>query len=88
MNIYLENEDDKNLAVIDKVKPKLLEGLSEGDFAVYVKSLIERKTDPDKQLVAEVQRNWGEIGSGRLEFNRVQTEVGALLDLKRSDLLE
>jgi len=76
------------LKYLDNVKPKLLEGLSEGDFAVYVKSLIERKTDPDKQLVAEVTRNWGEIGSGRLEFNRVQSEVGALLDLKKSDLLE
>lgn len=73
---------------LDGVKPKLLEKLSEGDFAVYVKSLIERKTDPDRQLVAEVQRNWGEIGSGRLEFNRVQTEVGALLELTKSDLLE
>lgn len=76
------------LKYLDGVKGKLLEGLSEGDFAVYVKSLIERKTDPDKQLVAEVQRNWGEIGSGRLEFNRVQTEVGALLDLTKNDLLE
>ena len=73
---------------LDGIRPGLLEKLSEGDFAVYVKSLIERKTDPDKQLVAEVTRNWGEIGSGRLQFDRVQQEVSALLDLTKGDLLE
>jgi insulysin len=73
---------------LDAVRPNLLVKLNEGDFAVYVKSLIERKTDPDKQLVTEVTRNWGEIGSGRLQFDRVQQEVGALLDLSKTDLLE
>eukprot|EP00980_Cylindrotheca_fusiformis_P020700 scaffold7738_cov133-Cylindrotheca_fusiformis.AAC.9 len=76
------------LKYLDAVRSNLLEKLNEGDFAVYVKSLIERKTDPDKQLVTEVTRNWGEIGSGRLQFDRVQQEVGALLDLSKTDLLE
>lgn len=75
------------LKYLDAIRPNLLEKMNEGDFAVYVKSLIDRKTDPDKQLVAEVTRNWGEIGSGRLQFDRVQKEVGALLDLSKSDLL-
>lgn len=78
----------ETLKYLDGVRPKLLEKLSEGDFAVYVKSLIERKTDPDRQLATEVTRNWGEIGSGRLQFDRVQQEVGVLLDLTKSDLLQ
>jgi insulysin len=76
------------LRYLDGVRPKLLEKLSEGDYAVYVKSLIERKTDPDRQLTTEVTRNWGEIGSGRLQFDRIQREVSVLLDLSKTDLLE
>lgn len=60
----------------------------EGDFAVYVKSLIDRKTEPDKQLSAETSRNWGEIGSGRLQFDRAQQEVAVALELTKDDLIE
>ena len=73
---------------LDKVRPNLLQKLKKGDFAVYVKSLIDRKTETDKQLATEVTRNWGEIGSGRLQFDRVQREVAALLDITKDDLLE
>jgi insulysin len=76
------------LKYLDSVRPKLLNKLSKGDLAVYVKSLIDRKTEPDKQLATEVTRNWGEIGSGRLQFDRVQLEVSALLDVTKDDLLE
>lgn len=73
---------------LDNVRAKLLERLGEGDFAVYVKSLVESKTEPDKQLATEVTRNWAEIGSGRLEFNRVEREVAAALSVTKQDLLE
>lgn len=78
----------ETLKYLDRVRASLLEKLNNGDFAVYVKSLIDRKTEPDKELSQEVTRNWAEIGSGRLQFDRVQREVGALLDLKKEDLLE
>jgi insulysin len=55
---------------------------------VYVKSLIDRKTEPDKQLATEVTRNWAEIGSGRLEFDRTQREVAALLDVTKTDIID
>ena len=73
---------------LDGVRPNFLEKLPKGDFAVYVKSLIDRKTEPDKQLSTEVTRNWGEIGSGRLQFNRSQLEVAAALEVSKEDLLE
>lgn len=46
---------------LDEAKANFLEKLTAGDFAVYVKSLIERKAEPDKQLATEVTRNWGEM---------------------------
>jgi insulysin len=76
------------LKYMDNIRPKLLEKLSRADLEVYVKSLIDRKTEPDKQLSTEVTRNWAEIGSGRLEFDRPQREVAALLDVTKTDLLD
>lgn len=76
------------LKYLEKVGPSLLEKLNEGDFAVYVKSSIDRKTEPDKQLAQEVTRNWAEIGSGRLDFGRTQREIAALLDISKADLLD
>ena len=73
---------------LDTVKPKFLEKLAQADFAVFVKSLIDRKTEPDKQLATETTRNWAEISSGRLQFDRPQREVAALLDLTKEDIIE
>ena len=73
---------------LDNVRPKFLENLGKGDFAVYVKSLVDRKLEPDKDLATETTRNWAEISSGRLQFDRPQREVAALLDLTKEDLLE
>jgi insulysin len=76
------------LAYLEGALESILKKLSAADFAVYVKSLVDRKTEPDKDLVSEVTRNWGEISSGRLQFDRPQVEASALLDLTREDLLE
>lgn len=76
------------LKYMDNIRPTLLENLPKADLAVYVKSLIDRKTEPDKQLATEVTRNWAEIASGRLEFDRTQREVAALLDVTKADLLD
>lgn len=51
-------------------------------------SLIDKKTEPDKDLAIEVQRNWGEIASGRLQFDRLQREAAALLNVEKEDLLD
>merc|ERR1712194_836473 len=84
-NEKLTNEIMKYL---DNVSSKYLEKIGKADFAVYVKSLIDRKTEPDKQLATETTRNWAEIASGRLQFDRSQREVAALLDLTKEDLLD
>jgi insulysin len=76
------------LAFLESARGMILGKLSKADFAVYVKSLIDRKTEPDKDLVSHVTRNWGEVSSGRLRFDRPQLEASALLELSRDDLLK
>jgi insulysin len=76
------------LSFLDTVEKDLLQPLSNGDIAVYAKSGIDRKTEPDKDLSVEVMRNWGEIASGRIQFNRLQAEARALLDVTKDDILQ
>jgi insulysin len=76
------------LKYLDKVRPNLLEKLPADDLAVYINSLVDRKTEPDKQLAGEVTRNWAEISSGRLQFDRVQKEAAALLALTKDDVID
>jgi insulysin len=55
--------------------------LSNADLASLVKSLIRARVEPLKEISTEVTRNWAEISSGRLRFDRITQEVAALLDL-------
>jgi insulysin len=73
---------------LDSVEEKLLKKLSDIDLQIYAKSLIDRKTEPDKDLSIEVQRNWAEISTGRFQFNRLQSEAAALLLIEKADLLD
>jgi insulysin len=75
------------LKFLDDVENKLLAKLPSSDLAVYIKSIIEKKTDPDKDLSIEATRNWSEISSGRFQFDRLQREAAALLDIDKQDLL-
>jgi insulysin len=73
---------------LNTVEDRFLNKLLKADLAVYVKSLIDRKTEPDKELATEVTRNWAEIASGRFQFDRIQREAAALLDVQKEDLLD
>ena len=78
---------DAIITFLDKVHVRL-EALNSANVAVYVKGLIDRKTEPDKQLATEVTRNWNEIITAQYQFDRPQREVAALLDVKKEDLQE
>jgi len=78
---------DRIFAFLDSAEEKCLQSVSKGDVAVYAKSLIDRKTEEDKDLASEVTRNWGEVASGRLQFDRPQKEAAALLDITKDDLV-
>lgn len=73
---------------LDTVENNILQNLSDADLFEYIKSLIDQKTEPDKDLSVEVTRNWSEISSGRLEFDRLQKEAKTLLGLGKADLLQ
>ena len=73
---------------LEGVRSTYLEPLNEGDISVYVKGILDSKTEPDKRLSIEVTRNWSEISSGRLQFNRLQSEAAAALNLSKADLLQ
>lgn len=75
------------LKFLDDAENKILDKIPRADLSVYIKSLIEKKTDPDKDLSVEATRNWSEISSGRLQFDRLQREAAALLDIEKEDLL-
>ena len=73
---------------LDSVRDKLLLPLSSIDIELYVKSLVDKRLEPDKQLAVEVTRNWSEISNGRLQFDRLQAEVAAILDISKDDIIE
>ena len=76
------------LSFLDTVEKNLLSKLNNGDIAVYAKSLIDKKTEPDKELAMEVTRNWSEISTGRFQFDRLQREAATLLDVEKDDLMD
>ena len=76
------------LQFLGTLRATYLEPLSEEDVDVNAKSLFIRKTTPDKTLVTETTKNWSEIATGRLRFDRIQREGAALIDIRKADLLE
>lgn len=78
---------ESTMKFLNEVRSKYLEPLNDGDVAVYCKGLLDKKTELDKRLSVEVTRNWAEISSGRLQFDRLQKEAAALIDLSKEDIL-
>lgn len=76
------------LNFLDNVEAKIIQKVSTIDLEVYVKSLVDQKTEPDKELAVEVTRNWSEIASDRLQFDRLQREAAALLTIQKQDLVD
>lgn len=54
----------------------------------YVQGLVSRKLEPDHDLASEASRNWGEIATGQLNFDRTRQTVEALKKIDGADLLQ
>jgi len=76
------------LKFVNNAKKAFLDPLSDDEIQAVAKALVLKKTDPDKKLASEATRNWNEIATGRLQFDRRQKEAEALLTIKKKDLLE
>lgn len=48
---------------------------------------MSHKLEPDHRLSSEVYRNWGEMTTGQLNFDRRRGEVEALKKVQVQDLL-
>ena len=69
--------------VADRLTP-----LTSIDIELFVKGLVDRRVEPDKQLAVEVTRNWSEISNGRFQYDRLQAEVAALLSITKQDIID
>ena len=83
----VEKLTTETLKFMDGIRGRL-DNLPKVDLGTYVKGLVDRKLEPDKTLASEVMRNWAEIASDRLEFDRVQREVLAALEVDKADLVD
>ncbi|PUZ54490.1 hypothetical protein GQ55_5G136200 [Panicum hallii var. hallii] len=61
--------------------------LSDKDFKRNVKSLIDSKLEKFKNLWEESHFYWGEIDAGTLKFDRVESEVALLRELKKEEFI-
>lgn len=68
-------------------RQKFLEPITQKEINSIAKGIILKKTQPDKKLATEATRNWNEIATGRLQFDRREQEARALLNLKKDDIL-
>jgi insulysin len=82
-----EKLTDCIILFLDNAKSYYLDPLSDAQLSLYVKGLILKRTEPDKKLATEATRNWNEIATGRLTFDRLQREVRALLDVTKADII-
>ncbi|KAL5226535.1 hypothetical protein ABZP36_014800 [Zizania latifolia] len=62
--------------------------LSDKDFKRNVKSLIDSKLEKFKNLWEESAFYWGEIEAGTLKFDRVESEVALLKELKKEEFIQ
>lgn len=53
----------------------------------YAGGLVDRKLEPDRRLSSEAERNWAEITTGQLNFDRKRDEAQALRAIREGDLL-
>ena len=53
----------------------------------YAGGLIDRKLEPDRRLSSEAERNWSEMVSGQLNFDRRREEANVLQKIREGDLL-
>uniref|UniRef100_A0ACD5WJT1 Uncharacterized protein n=1 Tax=Avena sativa TaxID=4498 RepID=A0ACD5WJT1_AVESA len=62
--------------------------LSDKDFKRNVKSLVDSKLEKFKNLWEEADFYWGEIEAGTLKFDRIESEVALLRELKKDEFIE
>ncbi|CAM9553710.1 unnamed protein product [Scytosiphon promiscuus] len=77
---------DRSLEFLEGWRQELVD-LPASKLSDYVGGLVDRKLEPDRRLSSEAERNWAEISSGQLRFDRRREEAKALKQIREGDLL-
>ncbi|CAM9437472.1 unnamed protein product [Ectocarpus fasciculatus] len=77
---------DRCLEFVQEFRQQLVD-LTPDKLSDFVQGLVSHKLEPDHRLSSEVYRNWGEITTGQLNFDRRRGEVEALKKVQVQDLL-
>ncbi|VAH44614.1 unnamed protein product [Triticum turgidum subsp. durum] len=65
-----------------------LHEMPDAEFKSNVNALIDMKREKYKNIREESAFFWGEISQGTLKFDRKETEIAALEELKKEELIE
>ncbi|KAF3442698.1 hypothetical protein FNV43_RR16615 [Rhamnella rubrinervis] len=71
-----------------KIFESRLHEMTDDEFKSNVNALIDVKLEKFQNLREECSFYWREIGEGTLKFNRKQSEVAALRQLRKQDLID
>ncbi|CAM9761157.1 unnamed protein product [Pylaiella littoralis] len=77
---------DRSLEFLEGFRQELVD-LPATKLGDYVGGLVDQKLEPDRRLSAEAERNWAEISTGQLRFDRRKEEAEALRKIREKDLL-
>ncbi|XP_048142037.1 insulin-degrading enzyme-like 1, peroxisomal isoform X2 [Rhodamnia argentea] len=78
--------DTRVQSFLKSFESKLSE-MSKVEFESHLNALIESKMEKDKNLWEECERHWEEITDRTFLFDRVETEVAALRELTKQELI-
>ncbi|CAN0342891.1 unnamed protein product, partial [Scytosiphon promiscuus] len=62
--------------------------MTSSKVSAYIQGLVSRILEPDRSLLSEASRNWNEITTGQLDFDRRRQEVEALQKIDGETLLQ
>eukprot|EP00904_Undaria_pinnatifida_P012432 jgi/Undpi1/8319/HiC_scaffold_25.g10788.m1 len=77
---------DRSLEFLKGFRQQLVD-LPASQLRDYAGGLVDRKLEPDRRLSSEAERNWSEITTGQLNFDRRRDEAKALRAIREGDLL-
>eukprot|EP00752_Nemacystus_decipiens_P006180 g5577.t1 len=77
---------DRSLEFLEGFRQELVD-LPTSKLRDYAGGLVDRKLEPDRRLSSEAERNWSEISTGQLRFDRRREEAAALQNIREGDLL-
>eukprot|EP00188_Purpureofilum_apyrenoidigerum_P003990 Plantae.Rhodophyta-Purpureofilum_apyrenoidigerum.ctg4336.p1 GENE.Plantae.Rhodophyta-Purpureofilum_apyrenoidigerum.ctg4336~~Plantae.Rhodophyta-Purpureofilum_apyrenoidigerum.ctg4336.p1 ORF type:complete len:995 (-),score=223.91 Plantae.Rhodophyta-Purpureofilum_apyrenoidigerum.ctg4336:406-3390(-) len=70
--------DERVEAFLEQFRTETLAGMKKGEFAKYIKALIDNKNEPDKQMKQRNRRFWSEISKRTYVYDRRENEIEAL----------